>query len=166
METKHLVVKFWLKIEDKIIDTHTFINCRDNRIAFIDKDIVHHDQFKEQELNKLRELEVIDGRHIESGTITTMAKLNLGIRGRHKQLPAFITKLGNYPIVLGLPWLQLHDVTIRFQKKRIGFESSYYQQHSQHHSCIWVYGNHMEPKEDPYKLKLYICAMAAVPFMR
>ena len=34
---------------------------------------------QERELKESRELEVIDRRPIESGTITTMAKLNLGI---------------------------------------------------------------------------------------
>ena len=166
MESKHLVVKCSLKIEDKIIDTHALIDCGATGIAFIDKDFVRHHQIQEKELKDPRELEVIDGRPIESGTITTMAKLDLGIRGHQEQLPVFVTKLGHYPIVLGLPWLQLHDVTIKFQKKRIGFESSYCQQHCQHHSSIWVWGNHMETTEKLDKPKLDICALAAAPFMR
>ena len=111
-------------------------------------------------------MEVIDGRPIESGTITTMAKLDLGIKGHQEKLPAFITKLGHYPIVLGLPWLQLHDVTVKFQSRRIGFESSYCQQHCQHHSSVWVWGNHMETTAVPDEPKLNICAVAASPFMR
>jgi hypothetical protein len=147
MESKHLVVKCSLKIEDKIIDTHALIDCVATGIAFIDKDFVRHHQIQEKELKDPRELEVIDGRPIESGAITTMAKLDLGIRGHQEQLPMFVTKLGHYPIVLGLPWLQLHDVTVKFQKKRIGFESSYCQQHCQHHSSVWVWGNYLESIE-------------------
>jgi predicted aspartyl protease len=146
MESKHLVVKCSLKIGDKVVDTHALIDCGATGIAFIDKDFVRHHQLEEKKLKESRELEVIDGRPIESGTITTMAKLKLGIRGHQKQLPALVTKLGHYPIVLGLPWLQLHDVTIKFQKKQIGFESNYCQQHCQHHSSIWVWGDHMESK--------------------
>jgi hypothetical protein len=96
-------VKCSLKIEDKLIDTHTVIDCGATAIAFIDKDFVHHHQLKEKELRESRELEVIDRRPIESGTITTMAKLNLGIRGHQELLPPVVTKLGHYPIVLGLP---------------------------------------------------------------
>ena len=115
MESKHLVVKCSLKIGDRLIDTHALIDCGATGIAFVDKDFVRHHQLEEKELRESRELEVIDGRPIESGTITTMAKLNIGIRSHQEQLPAFVTKLGHYPIVLGLPWLQLHDVTVKFQ---------------------------------------------------
>ena len=60
------------------------------------------------------ELEVIDGRPIKSERITTMAKLNLGIKAHQKELPVFIRKLGHYPIVLELLWFQLHNVMIKF----------------------------------------------------
>jgi hypothetical protein len=119
MKSKHLIVKCSLRIEDKIIDTHALIDCRATGIAFIDKDFVCHHQLKEKEFRESRELEVIDGRPIKSGTITTMAKLYLGIRGHEEQLLAFVMKLGHYPIVLGLPWLQLHDVTVKFRSRRI-----------------------------------------------
>jgi hypothetical protein len=125
MESKHLVVKYSLKIEDEIIDFHALIDYAATGITFLEKDCVCHHQFEEHELEESWELEVIDRRPIKSGTITTMAKLNLGIWTHHEQLPAFITKLGHYQMVIGQPWLQLHDVTIRFEKKRIWFESSY-----------------------------------------
>jgi hypothetical protein len=93
-----------------------------------------------------------------------MAKLDLGIWGHQKQLPAFVLKLRHYQIVLGLPWLQLHNVTIKFQKKRIGFESSYCQQHCQQHSSVWVWGDHME-KTNQDKPRLDICVEASSHFV-
>ena len=39
----------------------------------------------------------------------------------------FITKLGHYPIVLGLPWLELHDVAIQFSSRTLTFSSNYCQ---------------------------------------
>jgi hypothetical protein len=140
MESKHFVVKCSLKIAVKVVNSHALIDCVATGIAFVDKDFVPHHQLEEKELKESRELEVIDGRPIESGTITTMARLNIGIRSHQEQLPAFITKLGYYLIVLGLPWLQLHAVTIKFRSHRIGFESSYCQLHCQHHSSIWGMG--------------------------
>jgi hypothetical protein len=103
VESKHLIVKCSLKIEGKIIDTHALINCGATGIAFIDIDFVCYQQWQGQKLKQSSELEVIDVGPIESGTITTMTKLNLGIRGHQEQLPAFVTKLSHYPIVLGLP---------------------------------------------------------------
>jgi hypothetical protein len=159
------MVKFSLKIRDRLIDTHALIDCAAMGIAFVDKDFVHHNQLEEKEIQQSRELEVIDGRPIKSATIMTMAKLNIKILSHQQQLPVFITKLGHYPIVLGLPWLQLHDITIKCQNRRIGFESCYCQQHCQFHSSIYEWGNHMETM-DPEKSILDICAIAASPFMR
>jgi hypothetical protein len=129
-------------------------------IPLLDKDGVCHHQLEEKESGESRELEVINRRSIESGTITTMAKLNLGIQSHQEQLPALVPKLGHYPIVLRLPLLQLHDVMVKLQSRRIGFESSYSQQHCQHHSSIWVWGNDMETTADLEKSKLDICTVA------
>jgi hypothetical protein len=79
MDSKHLVMKYSLKVEEKIIDTHALIDCGATGIAFIDKDFVRNYGLHEKEQKETRELEVMDGRPIESGTITTMAKLDLGI---------------------------------------------------------------------------------------
>jgi hypothetical protein len=79
MESKYLVVKCSLKVEEKIINTHALIDCGATGIAFIDKDFVRHYQLEEKEIRESRELEVIGGRPIKSCTITTMAKMNLGI---------------------------------------------------------------------------------------
>jgi hypothetical protein len=79
MESKHLVVKCLRKIGDRLIDTHVSIDCGATGIAFVDKDFVRHHQLEEKLLPESRELEVIDRGPIESGTITTMGKLNIGI---------------------------------------------------------------------------------------
>ena len=34
-----------------------------------------------------------------------------------------MTKLGHYPHVLGIPWLQHHDVSIRFTANKVTFDS-------------------------------------------
>jgi len=37
----------------------------------------------------------------------------------------FVTKLSHYPIVLGIHWMELHDVAIRFSSHTLTFESQY-----------------------------------------
>ena len=64
----------------------------------------------------------------------------------------------------GLSWPQLIDVTIKFQHKRIGFESSYCQQYCQHHSSMWVWGASIEKSESEEK-KLDICTASVALFM-
>jgi len=95
-----------------------------------------------------------------------MAKLDIEIKSHQEQFPAFFTKLGCYPIVLGLPWLQLHVVRVNFRRRLIGFESSYCQQHCQHHSSAGAWGNHIKTVPDPEKPKLDISALTASPFIR
>jgi transposase InsO family protein len=41
----------------------------------------------------------------------------------------FVTKLGHYPVVLGIPWLELHDVAIRFSSRTLTFGSQYCASH-------------------------------------
>src|SRR5258706_3814548 len=87
--------------------------------------IVHFQHLPRYRLKTKRELEVIDGRLIKSGNITHMTKVNLFINGHEERLPAFITHLGHYPLVLGKPWLKRHDVSIRFATDTIIFDSAY-----------------------------------------
>jgi hypothetical protein len=37
----------------------------------------------------------------------------------------FMTKLGHYPLMLGIPWLKLHDVAICFASNLVTFGSQY-----------------------------------------
>ena len=110
-----------------IVNPHALINCGVTGIVFIDKDFACHHQIKEKQLKESKEIEVINERPIEWGTITTMVKLNLGIQGHQELLPVFVTKLDHYSMVLGLPWFQHHDITIQFQNDSIGSKNSYCQ---------------------------------------
>ena len=47
----------------------------------------------------------------------------------------FVTKLGHYPVVLGLPWLRRHDVHIGFARNTLTFDSEF----CLHHCC--THGN-------------------------
>jgi hypothetical protein len=70
-----------------------------------------------------RTLEVIDGRQISSGAITHVVRFALAIGEHVEELTAFVTKLGHYALVLGIPWLKKHDVTVRFASNTVIFDS-------------------------------------------
>jgi hypothetical protein len=74
------------------------------------------------------------------------------IQEHKEQLPMFITKLGHYPIVLGIPWLQLHDVAIRFASNTVTFESQYCITHC-HDTSVIVKGVTEAPPEPVYQVK-------------
>jgi hypothetical protein len=97
-------------------------------------------------------VEVIDGRPIESGDITHIAKVGMQIQEHKEQLPMFITKLGHYPIVLGIPWLRLHDVAVRFASNTVTFGSRYCTTHC-HDAPVTVQGVTEEPPDPVYHAK-------------
>lgn len=99
------------------------IDCGATAIAFVDESFARHYNLPLHKLQNPRIVEVIDGRPIESGHITHLAKFHLSIDDHHEPLKAFVTKLGHYPLVLGIPWLRLHDVAIRFASNSISFQS-------------------------------------------
>ena len=125
MEGRHLVVLCNLSFGNETIATHALIDCGATGIAFVDEDFARHHQLRLTPLQYPRSLEVIDGRPISSGDITHVANTHLSILEHQESLPMFVTKLGHYPIVLGIPWLERHDVAIRFSSRTLTFGSPY-----------------------------------------
>jgi len=103
MEGKHLVITCTLTVNNQEIPTYALIDCGATGIAFIDQDFARHHQIPLQELKEKKQVEVIDGRPIESGDITHIAKVGMKIQDHGEQLPMFVTKLGHYPFILGIP---------------------------------------------------------------
>jgi transposase InsO family protein len=96
---------------------------------FIDKGFADRLPVIPRECAVKRQLEVIDGRPIESGLITH--ELDLAIRiGPHEEIATFlITKLGHYPMVLGKPWLGTHNPEIDWKHGEVKFTSTYCAEH-------------------------------------
>jgi hypothetical protein len=69
-------------------------------IAFMDQDFPCQRLIPLQELMEKKQLEVIDGRPIESADITYISKVGMTIWHHREQLPIFVTRSGYYPIVL------------------------------------------------------------------
>ena len=71
-----------------------------------------------------REARVIDGRPIASGAITHhSAPFCLSIQGHEETISLDITAIGEYPIVLGLPWLSKHNPVVDWTRQSINFSS-------------------------------------------
>ena len=129
LDENHIVISTQSQDESSLISTHTLVDCGATGFAFIDEEFVHDHNFPLFKLKKPRCLEVIDGRPIESGLITHMTKLKMTIACHQEKILLFVTNLGHYSIVLGLPWLQYHDVNICFLKNVVTFNSNYCLQH-------------------------------------
>ena len=122
MDGNHLIINCTLSCETPI-ETPALIDCGASGFAFIDEEYARQQNFPMYQLRVPRALEVIDGRSISSGDITHIVKIPMTIGGHRETLPAFVTKLGHYPLVLGIPWLRYHDVSIRFASNSVTFSS-------------------------------------------
>ena len=104
MDGNHLIIKCTLSSETPI-ETPALVDCGASGFAFVDEEYARQQNFPMYQLRVPRALEVIDGRSISSGDITHIVKIPMTIGGHRETLPAFVTKLGHYPLVLGIPWL-------------------------------------------------------------
>jgi hypothetical protein len=123
LDRNHLVLSGTLLYNDNTISVNTLIDTGASEFAFIDKEFIFRHNIANFALKTPRYLEVIDGRPIQSGTIIQIAHLNLKINGHKEKSPFFVTKLVHYPIVLGIPCMQYHDVAIRFSSNTVTFDS-------------------------------------------
>jgi len=125
MEGKHSVKTCTLTVNDQEIPTHALIDCGATGIAFMDQDFAPHHQITLQEIKEKRHVEAIDGRSTESGDISHIAKVGMMIQDLKDQLLMSVTKLGQYPMLVGCPCLQLHDNVVRFASNTDTFGSQY-----------------------------------------
>jgi len=123
MDGEHLIVQCTLTIGSRKIRTHALVDSGATGSCFVDQQFAREHVLPLHALPEPRSLEVIDGRPIESGQITHVAKFGLAIEEHQEELAAFVTKLGQYPVVLGIPWLRLHDVMVRFADNSLTFGS-------------------------------------------
>jgi len=146
MQGKHSVLTCSLTVNNQEIPPHALIHCGATGIAFMDQDFARHPQIPLQQLKAKKQVEVINGRPIESGDITHIAKVGMQLQEHKEQLPRFITKLGQYPILLGIPWSRLHDVAVRFASNTVTFGSQYRIKHS-YDTSVTVQAVTEEPPE-------------------
>jgi hypothetical protein len=146
MDGKYLVITCFLSHSDQEIQTYTLIDCGATSYAFVDEDFACHHQVPLCPLKNPCTLEVIDSRQISSSDIIHIAEVQLSIQEHHERLPMFVTKLGHYPIVLGIPWLKQHDVTIRFASNLVTFGSQYCLAHC-NDRAVTVHGTSKDPPE-------------------
>jgi hypothetical protein len=110
MEGKHLVVSCILAMDNTSLHSYALVDSGATGYGFIDENFVCHHHLPTMPLALPRILEVIYGWPISSGTITHYVDIPMGIGGHEEHARLFVTSLGHYPIVLGIPWLRRHNV--------------------------------------------------------
>ena len=122
LEREHLFDAATLRNGDHSIQTSAMIDTVPTDFAFIDENFVRQHNFHRYRLNPPQDLKVIDARPIKSGQITHLTKISCQIQDHPETLSAFITKLGHFSLVLGIPWLQRHAVITDFVSYLVWFQ--------------------------------------------
>src|ERR1041385_8044209 len=124
MDGNHLVLKCTVA-SDADIRTFSMLDCGATGYAFMDHDFASRHNFPKYQLRTPRDLDVVDGRPIESGQITHVTKTTMMINGHSEVIFMFLTKLGQYSIILGMLWLRRHDPWVRFASNQVTFNSDH-----------------------------------------
>ena len=125
MDGYHMVLTCTIQDNSNTLKSHALVDCGATGFAFIDENFARRNNLPLIKLQTPRTLRVIDGRPVVSGAMTHITKIRLKIREHEEDIPMFVTKLGGYPMVLGMPWLRRHDVCLRFARNQAIFDSEF-----------------------------------------
>ena len=67
----------------------------------------------------------VDGSEVTGGPVTHDAQIHLTINHHEEDIRLDCIEIGNAPIILGLPWLKLHDPVIGWKNHTVKFHSDH-----------------------------------------
>jgi hypothetical protein len=92
--------------------------------SFIDQTFVAQHNIAVVKKSALVSVEVIDGRTITSGAIThETAPLELRIDKHAEKIVLNIISTPHHPVILGLPWLEVHNLIIDWRSRTLIFNT-------------------------------------------
>jgi hypothetical protein len=119
MDGNHLVIPCILTDYDTKINTHALVDSGCTGLSFMNETVVCQYNFPHHQLKNPKTVEVIDSQPISSGDIMEYIEIQYTIGDHHETLTTYLTSLRHYPLILGIPWLKKHDITINFAKNNI-----------------------------------------------
>jgi predicted aspartyl protease len=160
MEGNHFVAKCNLLNKTNTIETCALVDTGATGYAFANEEFVSQHNIPRYQLRSPRTLEVIDGRTIESGEIREYIKIPMDMGGHKEEVCAFITQLGQYSMVLGIPWMRTHGVNLDFGKEILTFGAHQCQQKCMTHNV--TIPNELHQTKTP----MSIAAISATAYCR
>ena len=153
----HIVLPCTIASKETLFNTFAMADCGATA-SFIDSLFTQLHGLKFISMQHPCDFTVADGRIISSGAITHIVRIALALGRTHCEvLELYITRLGQYPVVLGLSWLQKHDPRIRFKENTVTFDSKYCLDHcittSTHQAMtIWGADNTFDTLHESHKI--------------
>ena len=153
-----------------------FKDCGATPTSFLDLNYARQHKIPLIPLEHSRALTLADGS-CTSTRVTQFALVTLNLSGHIEQLSAYVAQLDGYSMVLGLPWLELHDVHTRWAQRSVTFDSDYCRQNCLHFKPpVTIYARGTRPRQpapppkrsemDPRTSNLDVQMVSAASFLK
>lgn len=140
MNGNHLVISSTVLFKNVSIRTFALVDTGATGFPLVDKNLTRLYSLPLQTIKYPRTMELIDSHPIDSGAVTHVPRLGLNINAHKEEAILFVTGLGHDPLVLGIAWMQLHEVAIRFASNSLTFASKHCQSHAALHPATSLVG--------------------------
>jgi hypothetical protein len=110
----------------RTVPTYAMTDSGAEGVAFVDKNWAISRGFHMEPMRTPMPLVNFNGEEDDSATVTHFLVADLRMNDHlEKNAFLFATNLSHYPMILGLPWLKLHDPELKFGKETMLFNSDY-----------------------------------------
>ena len=92
---------------------------------FIDKAYAEASRIPMQQKATPRRVLTVDGSEVTGGPVTHNAQVHRKINHHKEDIRLHGITIGNAPVILGLPWLKLHDPVIGWKNHTVKFHSDH-----------------------------------------
>ena len=106
----HLVLPIVLTGPTASMYSYALVDNEGSAISFIDTGFAALYRLPTKRLENPLTLNMVDGCVVVSGSLTHYVEISMRISHYTEQCIFLLIKLGHYPVVLGIKWLQIHDV--------------------------------------------------------
>lgn len=122
-ELQHVIISCNLWQGNRSFQARAMIDCGATGI-FIEERFCTNNKLEIIPM-KPQGLTLFDGKPSSAGPMTHYVAAEMDIGAHREQLDLKITRLGDYDLVLGLPWLRQHNPNIDWANKVVSFETEY-----------------------------------------
>ena len=125
-----MVWKVVVQQGDLSILTYAMTDSGAEGIGFMDRKWAETLNLTAKPLSRPVPVSGFHGEEVEDDTVTHHVEADLAMGDYHQKKALFyVTRLSRNPIILGLAWLAVHDLNIRFSDRTAVFNSEYCQKH-------------------------------------
>lgn len=122
LDGDHLVIPIVLTTSSSSVHTYALVDSGASANAFIDKSFAERHNIVSEKLQESRIVRTVDG---SASSITHRISALMTIAGHQERISMFQYTLGHYPVILGIKWLQKHDMTTKWGANMAIFNSPY-----------------------------------------